>query len=144
MSKNCHDCGAEPGQLHKTGCDVERCALCGGQALSCDCVYILAGIIPATMGTTHPDIYNNGATEQMWLAYDAEAAKYGGRLPWAGEWPGVAECREFGWFARMVPGRGWVSCSPEVPGAREDLNQLAVEARWDRAARRFVQKGASQ
>lgn len=33
----CHDCFCRPGDLHHTGCDVERCPRCGGQAIACDC-----------------------------------------------------------------------------------------------------------
>jgi hypothetical protein len=109
----CYDCGVAPGQLHIPGCVVERCPYCGRQLLSCFCPGI---------GLDHvPD---------------------DDRLAWAGEWPGLAECVEFGWFAKRVPGRrGWVPCSPDDPDASPDLNRLLLEAAWDRDRKRFVRSG---
>lgn len=108
----CPDCGVGPGELHADGCDVERCPYCGCQLGSCFC--------PASdQGVPDDD-----------------------RMPWTGEWPGVAECREFGWYAKRVEGKGWVPCEADEPGACEDLNRLhdPKEARWDRANKRFVRR----
>lgn len=47
---------------------------------------------------------------------------------WTGLWPGVAECRERGWFCQDGHGSDprWGSfcpCSKDAPGAMEDLNR---------------------
>jgi len=40
----CHDCDALEGALHELGCDMERCPWCGGQLITCGCVYELLDI----------------------------------------------------------------------------------------------------
>jgi hypothetical protein len=49
-------------------------------------------------------------------------------------------CREFGWYARCDPVRGWISCAADERGAQPDLNRLHKEAKWDRQNKRFVRK----
>lgn len=100
LGRLCPDCGVEPGNEHKDGCDVERCAACGGQAISCDCREAEYENLP--------------------------------RIKWEGEWHGVAECEEFGWFALFEPYKGWIRCTKETPGAVHDLNRLVTEGVWDR------------
>jgi hypothetical protein len=43
-----------------------------------------------------------------------------------------------GWYSRMVPGKGWIPCEKDDPGASEDLNRLRVHAVWDADKQRFV------
>jgi hypothetical protein len=35
----CSSCGVTSGEIHHTGCYLERCPACGGQAMSCRCAY---------------------------------------------------------------------------------------------------------
>jgi len=137
MPRNCGDCGAQPGALHMQGCDVERCALCGYQAIACGCVYKLSGLNRTDMEETHPDIFENGPTEEMEARLDAEVEKYGGRLPWTGEWPDADVCREIGIYNFWGPG-GLVYCSEDHPEAGEDLNRLHMLAVWDKVKRKMV------
>ena len=33
----CHDCNVANGGFHHPGCDMERCPICGGQLIGCNC-----------------------------------------------------------------------------------------------------------
>jgi len=35
----CGGCGCQEGSLHKPGCTAELCPFCGGQLISCSCIY---------------------------------------------------------------------------------------------------------
>jgi hypothetical protein len=75
----CHDCYAEPGQFHIPGCDMEICQRCGGQAISCDCIYVVNGIDPDTMEDDYPEIWTRGPTDEM---YDKFNKLYPNRIPY--------------------------------------------------------------
>lgn len=130
-SVTCPDCGVAPGERHVGGCDVERCPMCKMQLISCNCIYKVNGMNPNTLETEHPAIYTQGPTEAMYAVFDAHIEKnHGGFQPWTGEWPGVAECKEKGWFCQdgFGPDSRWGSfcpCPPDAPGAMADLNRLA-------------------
>ena len=120
--RDCGDCGVSPGELHRRGCDVERCALCGMQATSCECV--------------------PGDDDVEWERYEQAVEHFGGRLPWTGEYPGLADCRELGLYARWNDAETkWEKCGPDAPGADGDLNSLPLAARWSPLLRKWVRYG---
>jgi len=51
-STNCPDCNAEPNKKHWLGCDVEKCFVCGGQKIQCNCktnkYHVWDGMWPGT------------------------------------------------------------------------------------------------
>ena len=107
--------------------DKDRCPDCGVQPgdyhqVGCDieqCPYCGGQLISCDCGRTPP---------------------LDDRMPWTGVWPGRAECREFGWYANLVPGKGRLSCRAGERGATEDLNRLHAEAVWDRTEKRFIRR----
>ncbi len=105
--RRCPDCNVAPGEPHLSGCDVERCAACGRQRISCGC---------------------GRRAEARRLTRLAWTGTWPGvadcqRLGWYGRRvPGVA---------------GWVVCNAADDGATEDLNRLMVEATWNVTTQRW-------
>ncbi len=124
----CPDCGVETGEAHREECDVAVCVHTGMQRLLC-------GVVPVFVGGELVSMDDR----------DAHPGEDCGADIWSGEWPGNADCRRLGWYSYFVPygDPSWVPCSPDHPGATEDLNRLnPIDARWDKAARRWEAKEA--
>jgi hypothetical protein len=113
----CPRCKAQPGHPHQLGCSIERCPYCGGMLLLC----LSSGCQRADYDTPWPPPLDD-------------------RLFWTGEWPGLRECRKFGWYARRVKGKGWLDCDKTDEGAQPNLNRLVYDAVWDREKKQYVRR----
>lgn len=59
------------------------------------------------------------------------------RMPYDGLPRGSREAIRLGFFAKLVPGQGWVACGPDDPEAWPDLNRLYGTCTWDAEAKLF-------
>ena len=138
--KCCPDCAVEPGEAHEFCCGVERCAFCGHQALSCGCYLRQLGK-PSDLDC------DDEPTDEEWDIWRAKCDQQG-RVLWTGEWPGMTECREYGFWCYQ-DSNGWgnpemhyghIPCGPDHPKAGPDLNRLYDECVWDRAQKKMVKR----
>ncbi len=75
MKGRCRDCRCHEGELHAFGCDMERCPFCGGQLISCECIYRELHI-EITL-----EVEANGVTDEQWDKWLAMCTKKG-RVPY--------------------------------------------------------------
>lgn len=87
-------------------------------------------------GETHVsgcDVERCSSCHGQWIGCDCEDHDPKASA-WTGEWPGVVECRERGWYSVFLPERGecvrhmgaWWPCTADYPDAGEDLNRWTV------------------
>lgn len=120
--RDCHDCGAKPGEPHQDGCDMARCLITGQQLIQCG-------------GEEHE-------YKGRWYGeHDGDC----GHDIWTGESNGCAECREYDFWCYWQEPSGspygkWIPCAADHPKAREDLNRLHTDCVWDPEKTRWVLK----
>ena len=109
---NCPDCAVEPGQAHQSGCDIQRCSVCGSQRLTCE-----------SLGR-HPE---HDPQSSFWTGYwpgELEAAEKGWFVAWT----------RLGWVAcdSSVKGakpdlNGWVS-GKQTDNFEQTRDRIVAEA----------------
>lgn len=80
----CHDCGIREGELHKPGCDMERCPFCGGQLLGCSCRYTKLGYTHdynASFCGLPPEVYLHGPSDEEEDRFQKMCDEHG-RIPY--------------------------------------------------------------
>jgi hypothetical protein len=88
--------------MHQLGCDMEHCPFCGGQLISCECVYQKLKI-DVSPGST---AYENGLTDEQCEAWEKLLAKKG-RTPYI-QYPNIcAKCGGLWPGMLMVPDKEW-------------------------------------
>lgn len=61
-----------------------------------------------------------------------------GKSVWTGEFPGTAECREYGLWCRWSGVFGYIPCDADDLGAVPDVHVLMEWGRWDQIHQRWV------
>jgi hypothetical protein len=74
-----------------------------------------------------------------WDQHDPHPGEDCGQDVWSGRWPGMDDAIRLGWYARFAPfaDPSWVPYGPDDPGARPDLNRLAIDGKWNRELLRW-------
>ena|GEM_PF-3331946 len=101
------------------------------------------GVSPGQFHTPGCDVERCSQCGLQAIGCDCAFEADSNRVSWSGEWPGVAECREFGWYSkRNHGGVGYVPCDKEDPEASEDLNRLYEDesVEWSVEKQRWVLK----
>ena len=84
----------------------------------------------AAIGERHDPNCDVGRCSECGGQYFGDSCENSRPTVWTGDWPGVAECREFNLYTE--PDSPW--------GVTEDLNTLITDPRftWDKSLERFV------
>lgn len=120
MTQNCPTCNAGVGTPHLEGCPVSRCPKCGYQAIGCYCATEMFHGRKTWKDDEDDDVDPPEITDEQWDLFDEKYPP----LLWSGEYPGTAECREYGFL---------------LPDGWEDLNRLTSGAcTWNAVLGKWV------